>query len=106
MTNEAWLAVIAICGTFLTLAGVLVKVGWQRPSKELLDIIKELRTENTRLFERVAKLEAKDEERDKQIYRAQQAFDYLTQEVEHEFPTAVKIAREIMDGSTVRNVKR
>lgn len=106
MTPELLIAVVSICGTFLTLAGVIFKVSWQKPSRELIDIIKELRSENSRLLERIVRLEAKDEERDKQIHRAQQAFDYLTQEVEHEFPTAVKLAREIMEGQTVRNVKR
>lgn len=55
--------------------------------------------------EQIALLQKRDTAREEQLKRAQSAFEFLCGEVEREYPSAVKIAREIMTGQTVRGDK-
>lgn len=55
------------------------------------------------LERRVKSLEARDKERELQFMRATNAFNFLCTEVENEYSTAVKIAREIWVGTTTRD---
>lgn len=55
------------------------------------------------LRKRIEALEAKDLVRELQYRRLRNAFEYLTNEVAAEYPSAVEIARKIESGITQRN---
>jgi hypothetical protein len=51
----------------------------------------------------IALLQKRDNDREQQMRQAKNAFEYLCHEVERDYSSAVKIAREIFNGTTIRN---
>lgn len=100
--------VTAIGGFLLGIASLLTALSTRRKSTADVQLqasdkaIQYWREIVSDLEHRVKSLETHDKERELQMIRAANAFNFLCSEVEREYPTAVKIAREIWAGQTTR----
>lgn len=98
------LGLFTLLGTIASVTGAIFVATHQKPSKDFIDIIGELRQSKKDLQEDNARLRTEADSANTKAQRSENARAYLESEVAKDYPSAVNISREIANGTTERHV--